>query len=56
MLSGFTSIKDVAKDILGWASFLTFVVDERFPNKEYISKAKCPCFIMHGKRDPLIPF
>jgi pimeloyl-ACP methyl ester carboxylesterase len=51
LMSGFTSIKDVAKDVLGWASFMAFAVIERFPNIEHVANAKCPMFIMHGVQD-----
>jgi hypothetical protein len=51
LMSSFMSIKEVAKDILGWAAFLTFTVTERFHNIERIKNAKCPCFIMHGLKD-----
>jgi abhydrolase domain-containing protein 17 len=51
LMSAFMSIKEVAKDILGWAAFLTFTVSERFPNIERIQNAKCPVFVMHGLKD-----
>ncbi len=54
-MSAFMSIKEVVKDILGWAAFISFVVNERFPNLEHVKQAKCPCFIMHGLKDELIP-
>lgn len=28
----------------------------RFRSDEVISKVKCPVFIFHGKRDPLVPY
>jgi len=56
LMSAFTSIKDAAKNILGWASFISAVVYERFRNIDYIADAKCPCFFLHGIKDTLIPY
>ncbi len=56
LMSAYTSIKDIAKSFLGWASFMSWIVAERFPNLEYIKNAKCPCFFMHGVLDTLIPY
>lgn len=36
LMSCFISIKEVAKDILGWARFISFAVIERFPNQEML--------------------
>ena len=56
LMSPFMSIKDAAKDLFGWGGFMSYIVVERFRNIDYISQAKCPCFIMHGIKDTLIPF
>lgn len=56
LMSAYMSIKSVAKDILGWVSFISFVVIERFHNIDAIKQSKCPCFIMHGLKDELIPY
>ena len=48
LMSPFTSIKDVAKNILGYMSFLSNVVYERFRNIDNIKKVKCPVFLLHG--------
>lgn len=56
LMSPFMSIKDAAKDLFGWGGFMNWMVIERFRNIEYIAKAKCPCFFMHGLKDTLIPF
>ena len=56
LMSAFTSIKDAAKNIFGWAGFLSAVVYERFRNIDYIANAKCPCFFLHGIKDTLIPY
>ena len=53
-MSAFTSIKAVVKDLAGkWA---TFLIKERFPNFEHISKVTCPSFFVHGLKDSLIPY
>lgn len=56
LMSGFMSIKDAAKYLFGWGSFMSWMVIERFRNIDYIANAKCPCFIMHGIKDKLIPY
>lgn len=56
LMSGFMSIKDAAKYLFGWGSFMSWMVIERFRNIDYIAQAKCPCFIMHGIKDNLIPY
>mmetsp|Transcript_21155 Transcript_21155/g.15478 ORF Transcript_21155/g.15478 Transcript_21155/m.15478 type:complete len:296 (-) Transcript_21155:39-926(-) len=55
LMSPYTSIKDVARGLLGWASFLSVIVYERFRNIDLIKEAKCPVFFLHGQRDKLIP-
>lgn len=52
LMSPFTSIKDVAKSLVG---FISFVVMNRFNNIEYIKKASCPILFIHGQQDSLIP-
>lgn len=41
--------------MLGWASFITVIMQERFRNIDLIQKARCPVFFLHGQRDTLIP-
>ena len=48
LMSPYMSIKDAAKSLLGWASFLTVIVYERFRNIDLIASAKCPVFFLHG--------
>lgn len=56
LMSPYTSIKDVARSLLGKLSFLlTPIVYERFRNIDMIKDAKCPVFFLHGLRDKLIP-
>ena len=40
LMSPYTSIKDAAKSLLGWASFLSVIVYEKFRNIDTIKKAK----------------
>jgi pimeloyl-ACP methyl ester carboxylesterase len=55
LMSPFTSIKDIAKNILGYMSFLSTIVYERFRNIDNIKKVTCPVFLLHGQKDTLIP-
>lgn len=55
LMSAYTSIKDVARTILGKLSFLTPIVYERFRNIDAIKNTKCPVFFLHGIQDKLIP-
>lgn len=48
LMSPYTSIKDVARSLLGWMSFLSVIVYERFRNIDLIKNAKCPVFFLHG--------
>ena len=53
LMSAYTSIREVVRSLVGsWAQYL---VAERFRNIDEISKAACPCFFLHGKKDKLIP-
>jgi len=54
-MSPYTSIKNAAKAILGWASFLGFLVQEKFRNIDSITETNCPVMVIHGKMDTLIP-
>jgi hypothetical protein len=51
LMSPYTSIKNAAKSILGWASFIGFIVHEKFRNIDVIKKSSCPVFLVHGKHD-----
>ena len=55
LMSAYTSIKDVARNLLGWMSFLSVIVYERFRNIDLIKEAKCPVFFLHGLKDKLVP-
>ena len=46
LMSPFKSLREVAKDLVGW--FLSLAIAERFRNIDLISEIKCPVFIVHG--------
>jgi len=53
LMSPFTSIRAVAKHLGGPLARL--LVKERFKNLDFMKDVKCPVFIIHGKKDNLIP-
>lgn len=54
LMSPFTSLQAVIRDYVGaWASKL---VRERFDNLKNIAQVQSPIFILHGKRDEIIPY
>lgn len=55
LMSGYTSIQNAAKSILGWASILGFIIYEKFRNIDVIKETTCPVLLIHGKKDALIP-
>ena len=52
LMSAFTSLRNVVKGFVG--SVLQFIVAERFNNEEWLSKVKCPVFIIHGQKDGIV--
>jgi pimeloyl-ACP methyl ester carboxylesterase len=54
LMSPFKSIKELARDLVGW--FLSLAIAERFRNIDLIKEVSCPIFIIHGQRDRLIPY
>ena len=70
LMSPFLSIRTLAIDLIdsiitnksgqsspSWTSYaLGFVVRERLCSKEAIKQISCPCFIIHGLRDTLVPY
>jgi len=52
-MAPFTSIRAVAKHLVG--GLAKFLVKERFKNFEFMNDVRCPVFIIHGKKDTLIP-
>jgi hypothetical protein len=45
-MSPFKSIKEVAKDLVGW--LLSMAIAERFRNIDLIKEIRSPVFIVHG--------
>ena len=54
LMSAFTSIKDVVKNVAGRLAKL--MVKERFRNIDHMPYIKCPTFLVHGIRDKLVPY
>lgn len=52
-MSPFTSIKDVAYNLLGSISYF---VNDHFNNLKCMKNIKCPVLLIHGEDDQLIPF
>ena len=46
LMSPFKSIREVAKDLVGW--MLSLAIAERFRNIDLIQEIKCATFIVHG--------
>ena len=53
LMSAYTSIKAVVKNF-GWG--LSHIIKERFKNIDNIKHISCPTFLVHGKKDKLIPY
>uniref|UniRef100_A0A7S3IA79 Serine aminopeptidase S33 domain-containing protein n=1 Tax=Fabrea salina TaxID=342563 RepID=A0A7S3IA79_9CILI len=54
LMSAYTSIGAVVKNVAG--SFARFLVKERFRNIDLMPQVTCPCFLVHGQQDSLIPY
>ena len=54
LISAFTSIRAVAKSLAG--GVIQFLVKDRFRNIDLIKKVTAPTFLVHGKKDELIPY
>jgi pimeloyl-ACP methyl ester carboxylesterase len=54
LMSAFTSIKDVVKNVAG--RLAKMMVKERFRNIDHMPFIKCPTFLVHGIKDKLVPF
>lgn len=52
-MSAFSSFKAVTRNLVG--CFLSLFVAERFKNIQMLDEVKCPIFLIHGKRDALVP-
>ena len=53
VISGFSSIKEVAKNLVGP---LNVLLKDRFFSIDYIKNVTCPVLFVHGQKDRLIPF
>jgi len=53
LIAPFISVREACREVFGPMSYL---IDERFPNKEHMSFIRSPCLIVHGLKDTTIPF
>lgn len=53
LISPYTSIRGIVKNMFG--SLSQYIIKERFSNIEMMEKITCPTFILHGKKDDVIP-
>ena len=53
LMSAYTSIKAIIRE-KAWG--LASIIKERFNNIENISHVSCPTFLVHGRKDKLIPY
>lgn len=53
LISGFVSIKRVAKDMFGKIGAL--LIKERFENKKWLESSQTPLLLIHGRNDKIIP-
>ena len=54
LMSPFTSIRAMAKRYVG--SALKFLIAERFENANQLKNSRCPIFLIHGKKDDIVPY
>ncbi|KRX08467.1 hypothetical protein PPERSA_12948 [Pseudocohnilembus persalinus] len=54
LVSAFTSIRGVTENLVG--TFASYLVKERFVNKENIKNVEAPVLLIHGKKDKLVPY
>ncbi|CDW79049.1 UNKNOWN [Stylonychia lemnae] len=54
LMSPFKSIRDTARDLVGW--LLSKAIADRFRNIDVIRDVKSPILIIHGQKDKLIPY
>jgi len=52
IVSPMLSVKEVCKDAIGP---LSYMVDERFPNKDRVPLIRSPLLVVHGQKDMMIP-
>lgn len=54
LMSAYKSIRGIAEDQAG--KVLSYLMKDRFQNKEKIKNVRCPTFLVHGMKDKLIPY
>ena len=54
LVSPFLSLCEVVKD--KYCNAFSLLLEDRFNNRDRISKVKCPCLIIHGLADEIIPY
>jgi len=53
LISPFTSLQDVAKDMVGRRA--SWIVSPRWKTIEIIPRVQCPTLFLHGKKDKVVP-
>lgn len=53
-MSPFSSFREVAKHLIG--NIFSYLIADRFRNIEHIKDVKAPIFLIHGKKDELVPY
>jgi pimeloyl-ACP methyl ester carboxylesterase len=53
LISPFLSVREVCRDVFGPISYM---IEERFPNKDHMPMIRSPCLVIHGQKDHTIPF
>jgi predicted esterase len=53
-MSPFTSVRDAASNLAG--SLLSYLVATHHNNLEQMKIISCPVFLIHGKKDKVIPY
>lgn len=54
LMSPFTSVRDAASNLAG--SLLSYLVATHHDNLEQMKIISCPVFLIHGKKDKVIPY
>lgn len=53
LISPFLSVREVCRDVFGPVSYM---IEERFPNKDHMPLIRSPCLVVHGQKDGTIPY
>jgi len=54
LMSAYTSIRAIVNALAG--NVAKYFIAERFRNIDFMQYVSCPCFLVHGQRDNLIPY